>query len=105
MQSHGQHLLVSMSRGESCMLAISAEDFCNDLGIEPVGGNGSRDVGAIANALPVIVDGHHVYGVSVQAGVGYRNDVTRGVPTGAQPQGAYMVTSGHHTDAVCCFDF
>ncbi|MGH3280442.1 MAG: arabinofuranosidase catalytic domain-containing protein, partial [Trebonia sp.] len=61
--------------------------------------------GAIANALPVVVDGHHVYGVSVQAGVGYRNDVTRGVPTGSQPQGAYMVTSGHHTDALCCFDF
>jgi hypothetical protein len=77
----------------------------NDLGIEPIGGNGWRDVGAIANALPVVVDGHHVYGVSVQAGVGYRNDVTRGVPTGAQPQGAYMVTSGQHTDPVCCFDF
>ena len=77
----------------------------NDLGIEPIGGNGPPDNGAIANALPVVVDGHHVYGVSVQAGVGYRNDVTRGVPTGAQPQGAYMVTSGQHTDPVCCFDF
>jgi hypothetical protein len=77
----------------------------NDLGMEPIGGNGSPDVGAIANALPVVVNGHQAYGVSVQAGVGYRNDVTRGVPTGAQPQGAYMVTSGHHTDAVCCFDF
>ena len=77
----------------------------NDLGIEPIGGNGSPDVAAIANALPVVVGGHHVYGVSVQAGVGYRNDVTRGVPAGAQPQGAYMVTSGQHTDPVCCFDF
>src|ERR1700691_6209864 len=77
----------------------------NDLGIEPIAGNGSPDVGAIATALPVVVDGHQVYGVSVQAGVGYRNDVTRGVPTGSQPQGAYMVTSGHHTDPVCCFDF
>jgi non-reducing end alpha-L-arabinofuranosidase len=77
----------------------------NDLGIEPIGGNGSPDVGAIANALPVVVGGHQLYGLSVQAGVGYRNDVTRGVPTGAQPQGAYMVTSGQHTDPVCCFDF
>ena len=32
----------------------------NDLGIEPIGGNGSPDVGAIANALPVVVDGHQV---------------------------------------------
>lgn len=77
----------------------------NDLGIEPIGGNGSADAGAIANALPVTVDGHHVYGLNVQAGVGYRNDVTDGVPTGAQPQGAYMVTSGTHTDDLCCFDF
>jgi hypothetical protein len=77
----------------------------NTLGIEPIGGNGSPDVGAIANALPVTIDGHLVYGVSVQAGVGYRNDVTNGVPTGRQPQGAYMVTSGTHVDDLCCFDF
>jgi hypothetical protein len=77
----------------------------NDLGVEGIGGNGSPDVGAIANALPATVDGHAVYGVWLQAGVGYRNDVTRGVPTGSQPQGAYMVTSGTHVDGVCCFDF
>ena len=77
----------------------------NDLGIEPIGGNGSADAGAIANALPATVDGHQVYGLNVQAGVGYRNDVTDGVPTGSQPQGAYMVTSGTHVDNLCCFDF
>ena len=71
----------------------------------PIGGNGSPDVGAIANALPVTIDGHLEYGVSVQAGVGYRNDVTNGVPTGRQPQGAYLVTSGTHVDDLCCFDF
>jgi hypothetical protein len=79
--------------------------FHNDLGIEPIGGNGSPDVGAIANALPVTVAGHQVYGLNVQAGVGYRNDVTNGVATGGQPQGAYMVTSGTHVDGFCCFDF
>ncbi len=77
----------------------------NDLGVGPIGGNGGPDAAAIANALPVKVGGHLVYGVSVQAGVGYRNDVTDGVATGAQPQGAYMVTSGTHADGVCCFDF
>jgi non-reducing end alpha-L-arabinofuranosidase len=35
----------------------------NTLGLEPIGGNGSPDVGAIANALPVTIDGHLVYGV------------------------------------------
>jgi hypothetical protein len=53
----------------------------------------------------VTVGGHLVYGLSVQAGVGYRNDVTNGVPTGGQPQGAYMVTSGTHVNDLCCFDF
>jgi Alpha-L-arabinofuranosidase B, catalytic/Ricin-type beta-trefoil lectin domain-like len=77
----------------------------NDLGIGPIGGNGGPDAAAIANALPVTVDGHHVYGVSVQAGVGYRDDVTRAVPVGSQPQGSYMVTSGQHVDGLCCFDF
>jgi hypothetical protein len=79
--------------------------FHNDLGVGPIGGNGGPDAAAIANALPVNVGGHQVYGVSVQAGVGYRNDVTHGVATGSQPQGAYMVTSGNHVDALCCFDF
>jgi hypothetical protein len=77
----------------------------NDLGVGPIGGNGGPDAAAIANALPVKVGGHSVYGVNVQAGVGYRNDVTNGVATGSQPQGAYMVTSGTHVDSVCCFDF
>jgi Alpha-L-arabinofuranosidase B, catalytic/Ricin-type beta-trefoil lectin domain-like len=79
--------------------------YHNDLGVGPIGGNGGPDAAAIANALPVTIDGHHVYGVSVQAGVGYRNDVTTGVPVGSQPQGAYMVTSGTHVDDLCCFDF
>jgi hypothetical protein len=77
----------------------------NDLGVGPIGGNGGPDAAAIANALPVKAGGHPAYGVSVQAGVGYRNDVTDGVATGSQPQGAYMVTSGTHVDGVCCFDF
>ncbi|WP_328806354.1 arabinofuranosidase catalytic domain-containing protein [Streptacidiphilus fuscans] len=77
----------------------------NDLTVEGAGGNGAADQGAIANALPLTVAGHHVYGLDVQAGVGYRNDATKGVPTGSEPQGAYMVTSGTHVDGSCCFDY
>jgi Alpha-L-arabinofuranosidase B, catalytic/Ricin-type beta-trefoil lectin domain-like len=77
----------------------------NNLGVGPIGGNGGPDAAAIANALPVKAAGRPVYGVNVQAGVGYRNDVTNGVATGSQPQGAYMVTSGTHVDSLCCFDF
>ncbi len=79
--------------------------YHNDLGVGPIGGNGGADAAAIANALPVKVGGHSLYGVNVQAGVGYRNDVTNRVPVGSQPQGAYMVTSGTHVDGLCCFDF
>jgi hypothetical protein len=79
--------------------------YHNDLGVGPIGGNGAADNAAIANAWPVKIGGHLVYGVNVQAGVGYRNDVTRGVATGSDPQGAYMVTSAGHVDSLCCFDF
>ncbi|HXT93170.1 MAG TPA: arabinofuranosidase catalytic domain-containing protein [Trebonia sp.] len=77
----------------------------NDLGVGPVGTNGARDFAANASALPVAVDGHHVYGLYIQPGDGYRNDVTQGVAVGDQPQGAYMVTSAVGTNDRCCFDF
>jgi hypothetical protein len=36
--------------------------------------------------------------IYVTPGVGYRDDATTGVATGAQPQGAYMVASGTHVN-------
>ncbi|MFC1401460.1 arabinofuranosidase catalytic domain-containing protein [Streptacidiphilus sp. N1-5] len=77
----------------------------NNLTIAGPGGNGGQDVGAIANALPLTVGGHSVYGVYVTPGVGYRNNSTTGVPTGSTAQGAYMVTSGTHVNSGCCFDY
>jgi hypothetical protein len=71
----------------------------NDLGIA------LTDFPANASALPVTVDGHHVYGLHIQPGDGYRNYLTRGVAVGNQPQGAYMVTSAIDTNGRCCFDF
>src|SRR3984957_16061336 len=97
----------SFCAGTVCTITriYDQSSFHNDLGVGPIGGNGGPDAAAIANALPVKIGGHPVYGVSVQAGVGYRNDVTDGVATGSQPQGAYMVNSGTAVDSVCCFDF
>ena len=97
----------SFCAGTVCTITriYDQSSYHNDLGVGPIGGNGGPDAAAIANALPVTAGGHQVYGVSVQAGVGYRNDVTRGVPVGSQPQGAYMVTSGTHVDGLCCYDF
>ena len=67
------------------------------------GPNGS-DVGANAMALPVMINGHQVYGVRSTPGTGYRVDNVN-VPTGAQPEGVYMVTSSNLYNNQCCFDF
>ncbi|HEX6469462.1 MAG TPA: arabinofuranosidase catalytic domain-containing protein, partial [Streptosporangiaceae bacterium] len=68
------------------------------------GPNGA-DVGADAMALPVTVAGHQAFGVKVTPGVGYRIDNARGVPTGSQPAGIYMVTSSNLVNGLCCFDY
>ena len=77
----------------------------NDLTIEAAGGNGAADVGSPANALPIEAGGNQVYGLEISAGQGYRNDVTKAVATNGQPEGMYMVTSGTHVNAGCCFDY
>jgi hypothetical protein len=83
----------------------------NDLIVSPPGGaargagpNG-YDLPAVANALPVMAGGHNVYGISINSGMGYRNDATKGIAVNAQPEGVYMVTSTFHLNNKCCFDF
>jgi hypothetical protein len=77
----------------------------NNLTIEGPGGNGKQDVGASADALPITAGGHKVYGLNISAGMGYRNDSTKGVATAGKPEGMYMVTSGTHYNNQCCFDY
>lgn len=62
-------------------------------------------VGALANALPVSVGGHRVYGVSVTPGVGYRHTAGAGVATNGQPESMYMVASDTSVNGGCCFDY
>jgi len=77
----------------------------NDLTVAGAGTAGAANVGALANTLHVTVNGHAVYGVYVMPGIGYRHAVGAGVATNGQAEGMYMVTSGTHTIAKCCFDF
>ena len=77
----------------------------NNLTPGPAGGNGGADSPAVANALPVMAGGNPVYGIDINGGMGYRDDHTSGVATGADPQGAYMVTSATHVNSGCCFDY
>ncbi|MFF0163761.1 arabinofuranosidase catalytic domain-containing protein [Streptomyces sp. NPDC005263] len=103
---------VSFCAGTSCTITKIYDQTAqhNDMPIswggywKGPGPNGS-DVGADAMALPVTAAGHQVFGVKVTPGVGYRLDHAKGVPTGAQPEGIYMVTSSNYTSQWCCFDY
>ena len=67
-------------------------------------GPSGSDIGANAMALPVTIAGHQAYGVRITPGTGYRVDNVN-VPTGAQPEGVYMVTSSNLYNNQCCMDF
>lgn len=83
----------------------------NDLKPAPPGGaahgpgpNG-YDIPAVANALPVTIAGHKVYGIAISPGMGYRNDSPKQTAVNGQPEGVYMVTSALNLNRKCCFDF
>ncbi|HUH63728.1 MAG TPA: arabinofuranosidase catalytic domain-containing protein [Terracidiphilus sp.] len=83
----------------------------NDLTVAPPGSNargagpGGDDLPAIADSLPVTAGGHKVYGLSISAGMGYRNNAAVGAAKDGQPEGVYMLGSGIHVNDQCCFDF
>jgi len=83
----------------------------SDLSLGPAGSSGSANIGAVADALPVTVDGHEAYGVRVTAKVGYRyvpstpNTPAPGMATNGQPESMYEVASGTDATDQCCFDF
>jgi hypothetical protein len=73
----------------------------------------NNDVEAVADALPIKLGGHQVYGVHVVGSsswtapgqVGYRNTKTNGIAKGDNPETEYMVTDGTYYNGQCCFDF
>ena len=83
----------------------------NDLIPAPPGGAahgpGPRgyDLPAVANALPITVHGHKVYGIAISPGMGYRDDTPVSTAIDGRPEGVYMVTSALHLNSKCCFDF
>ncbi|HEV7657839.1 MAG TPA: arabinofuranosidase catalytic domain-containing protein, partial [Mycobacteriales bacterium] len=91
----------------NCIITVIYDQSArhNDLTIEGPGGAGGQDVGANAAALPIVAGGHRVYGVYVNGTTGYRDNTTNGVATNGAPEGMYMVASGTHVNAGCCFDY
>ncbi len=100
----------SFCAGTTCIITMIYDQSSqhNDLSIEgPGGAVHTADSGAVANALPISLNGNgnKVYGVKVTPGVGYRNNATSGIAKGGSPEGMYMVTSGTYVNKGCCFDY
>ncbi|CAI6339123.1 unnamed protein product [Periconia digitata] len=97
--------------GTSCVISIIYDQSGqgNDLRAAPSGGATGNQTGpdrlADATAAPVKVDGQKAYGVFISQGVGYRQDVTKGVVTGDKEEGMYFVVDGTHSNGQCCFDY
>src|SRR5580692_5956046 len=78
----------------------------NNLTDAPGGGAaGGPDGLANATAAPVTVGGHEAYGVYIAAGDGYRDDSTKNIATGNNPESEYAIFDGTHYNGGCCFDY
>jgi hypothetical protein len=72
----------------------------------PGGANPRGNTPADATAESITVHGKKAYSVYIKVGEGYfHNGSKTGIPTGAEPGGIYMVTSGTHFNGGCCFDY
>lgn len=101
--------------GTTCTISVIYDQSPNGnhLSKAPPGGwlnNGGLE--AKATQAKIQLNGHAVYGVYTTASfdndagaVGYRNNATKGVAKGDQPEAMYMVASGKHFNQYCCFDY
>jgi non-reducing end alpha-L-arabinofuranosidase len=105
----------SFCLGTTCTISVIYDQSPNGnhLTKAPAGGwlnNGGLE--ADASKAKITINGHTVYGVYTTSNfdndvgaVGYRNNKTKAVPTGDQPESMYMVASGKHYNQWCCFDY
>jgi len=59
----------------------------------------------LADAAPVTIMGHKVYGVFIAPGMGLRLNDPKGTAVDDQAQGQYWVINGLHYNSGCCFDY
>jgi non-reducing end alpha-L-arabinofuranosidase len=93
--------IYDQSPNKNDLVKASKGGFLNNGGLE-----------ANATAAKITVNGYKVYGVYTTSSwdndvgaVGYRNNATKGVATGNDAEGVYMVCSGKHYNQWCCFDY
>ena len=95
--------------GTTCVVTIVYDQSGkgNDLQYQGPGSlPGGADVPASATTESVKVGGNKVYSLYIKPQNSYWVDGSKkGMPLGAAPEGMYMVTSGTHFNAGCCFDY
>ncbi|WDZ82875.1 arabinofuranosidase catalytic domain-containing protein [Micromonospora cathayae] len=100
----------SFCTGTSCVVTVVYDQSGrgNDLwyqGSSVVPGS-PQSKPAIATSESLSVGGRKAYSLYINPGNSYwRDGHLTGVPTGAAPEGMYMVTSGTHVNNGCCFDY
>jgi non-reducing end alpha-L-arabinofuranosidase len=103
----------SFCAGTKCTISIIYDQSPqkNDLTLTSGGWIGNRAKEADAFGVKVKLNGNTVYGIHVplstdrSTGVGYRNNTTKGIATGDQPESMYMVANGKLYSNECCFDY
>ncbi|WP_217698394.1 arabinofuranosidase catalytic domain-containing protein [Streptacidiphilus griseoplanus] len=100
----------SFCAGTTCVITVVYDQSGkgNDLwyqGSAQVPGS-SQSSPAKATSESLTAGGSKAYSLYINPGNSYWHDGhLSGVPTGAAPEGAYMVTSGTHVNGGCCFDY
>ncbi|MCX5052448.1 MULTISPECIES: arabinofuranosidase catalytic domain-containing protein [unclassified Streptomyces] len=100
----------SFCAGTACVITVVRDQsgHGNDLwyqGSAQVPGS-SQSSPAKATSESLTAGGTKAYSLYINPGNSYwRDGHLTGVPTGAAPEGAYMVTSGTHVNGGCCFDY
>jgi hypothetical protein len=99
----------SFCSGVTCVITIVYDQSGKGNHMEYQGSGssvGGQADPSVATKEPLSVGGHQVYSLYIAPGNSYwRDGHTTGIPTGAAPEGIYMVTSGTHVNNGCCFDY
>jgi hypothetical protein len=98
----------SFCAGTTCVITEIFDQSGNGNNLTDAPGGGAAkgpDGLANATAAPVTVDGQPAYGVYIAQGDGYRDDNTKNIATGNNPEGIYDVVDGTHFNGGCCFDY
>src|ERR1700733_3319660 len=98
----------SFCAGTTCVITEIFDQSGNGNTLTQAPGGGAArgpDGLASAAAAPATVGGHEAYGVYIAAGDGYRDDSTKNIATGNNPESEYAIFDGTHYNGGCCFDY